>query len=192
MLQRGKAAGMLAAALLLTAGVSAAGEKPSITKQCIGCHDAEEGLVRGRLTNLSKKASTLQVSVGKATWIFSFDAGTAFINTDSLKGLKPNGETAVAFASKGKRLYATSIAVKPKFKVPDDQLVDTDYILKLIEKTPEEGGYVLVDARPGSKYHEGHIRNARSLPFPAFDKMKEKVLPAQKDIQVIFYCGGVT
>ena len=89
MRKRGKAAAMVGAALLLTAGVSAAGEKPSITKPCIGCHDAEEGLVRGRLTNLSKKASTLQVSVGEATWVFSFDKGTAFSNTDSIKGLKP-------------------------------------------------------------------------------------------------------
>ena len=190
--KRVKAAGMVAAALLLTAGISAAGEKPSITKPCIGCHDAEESLVRGRLTNLSKKASTLQVSVGEATWVFSFDEGTAFSNTDSIKGLKPNGETAVTFTKKGKRLYASSIAVKPKFEVPEDQLVDTAYILKLIEKTPEEGKYVLVDARPGPKYHEGHIENAVSMPFPAFDKMKGKVLPAAKDIQVLFYCGGVT
>ena len=190
--KRVMAAGVVAAALLLTAGISAAGEKPSITKPCIGCHDAEESLVRGRLTNLSKKASTLQVSVGKATWVFSFDEGTAFSNTDSIKGLKPNGETAVTFTKKGKRLYASSIAVKPKFKVPEEQLVDTAYILKLIEKTPEEGGYVLVDARPGPKYHEGHIRNALSMPFPAFDKLKGKVLPAEKDIQVVFYCGGVT
>jgi predicted sulfurtransferase len=192
MRKSGRAAGIVAAALLFTAGISVAGEKPSVTKPCIGCHDAEEGLVRGRLTNLSKKASTLQVSVGKATWVFSFDQGTSFANTDSLKGLKPNGETAVTFARKGKRLYASSIAVKPKFKVPEDQLVDTAYIQKLVEKTPEEGKFVLVDARPGPKYHEGHIKNAVSMPFPAFDKMKGKVLPAAKDIQVIFYCGGVT
>jgi len=193
MQKRGRAAGMVAAALLLvTAGVSAAGEKPSVTKPCIGCHDAAEGLVRGRLTNLSKKANTLQVSVGKATWVFSFDQGTSFTNTDSIKGLKPNGEAAVTFTKKGKRLYASSIAVKPKFKVPEDQLVDTASVLKLIEKTPEEGKYVLVDARPGPKYHEGHIQNAISMPFPAFDKMKGKVLPAAKDIQVLFYCGGVT
>ena len=192
MRKSGKAAGIVAAALLLTAGVSVAGEKPSVTKPCIGCHDAEDGLVRGRLTNLSKKASTLQVSVGEATWVFSFDQGTSFANTDSIKGLKPNGETAVTFTRKGKRLYASSIAVKPKFEVPEDQLVDTAFIQKLIEKTPEEGRYVLVDARPGPKYHEGHIRNAVSMPFPAFDKMKGKVLPAAKDIQVIFYCGGVT
>ena len=182
----------IAAGFLFTAGSSAAGAKPSITKPCIGCHDAEDGLVRGRLTNLSKKASTLQVSVGEATWVFNFDGGTAFSNTDSIKGLKPDGETAVTYVKKGNRLYASSIAVKPKFEVPEDQLVDTDYVLRLVEKTPEEGGYVLVDARPGPKYHEGHIRHARSMPFPAFDKMKEKVLPAQKDIQVIFYCGGVT
>ena len=64
--------------------------------------------------------------------------------------------------------------------------------LKLVEKSPAEGNYVLVDARPGPKYHEGHIKHAVSMPLPAFDKMKDSVLPAEKDKVIVFYCGGVT
>ena len=184
-----------AAAIVLLAGAAvpaSAGEKATVVKPCIGCHPAEDGLVRGRLRQLSKKAGTLQVNVGKDAWLFSFDDQTAFGNTDNIKGLKPNGETAVTFVKKGNKLYASQIAVKPVFEVPEGQLVDTAFVDDLIGKTPGEGGYVLVDARPGPKYHEGHIKHAVSMPFPAFAKMKDKVLPADKDIQVIFYCGGVT
>ena len=190
-------AAALVAALSVTAalgGTAALGaEKPTVTKPCIGCHDAKEGLIRGRLTNLSNKAKSLQVSVGKAAWVFTFDDKTAFENTKKgIKGLKKNGETAVTFAKRGNKLYAASIAVKPVFAVPEEQLVDTAYVLDLIKKDPSAGGYVLVDARPGPKYLEGHIEHAVSMPFPAFDKMKGKVLPAQKDITLVFYCGGVT
>ncbi len=183
------------AAMVLLAGTARpapAGEKATVVKPCIGCHDAEDGLVRGRLTQLSNKARTLQIEVGDAVWLFSFDDQTAFQNTDSVAGLRPNGETAVTFAKKDGKLYASTIAVKPVFEVPEEQLVDTAYVEKLVEKGPKEGKYVLVDCRPGPKYHEGHIRHAVSMPFPAFDKMKDKVLPADKDMLVVFYCGGNT
>lgn len=186
------AAGAAAALLLYGGGGALAGDKPTVTKPCVNCHTAKDDVVRGRLSNLSSKASTLQVSVGEETWFFRFDDATALKNVEAIKKLKKDGETAVTFAEKDGKLYAVQIAVKPVFKVPEDQLVDTDYVLKLIEKSPAEGGYALVDARPGPKYHEGHIKHAVSMPLPAFDKMQDSVLPAEKDKVIVFYCGGVT
>jgi rhodanese-related sulfurtransferase len=60
----------------------------------------------------------------------------------------------------------------------------------LIAKTPQEGGYVLVDARPEIKFQEGHLPWAVSLPWP---EVKERLaeLPAQKGVRLVFYCGGV-
>lgn len=172
---------------------ASAGEKPTITKPCTNCHDAAAAdVVRGKLTNLSNKASTLQVSVGKAAWIFDFDDKTAFVNAEGIKKLKKNKETAVSFTKKNGRLYAATISTKPVFEVAADQLVDTAFVKALVEKDPAEGKYVLVDARPGPKFEEGHIRNAVSMPLFAFDKKKDAVLPKEKDILVLFYCGGVT
>lgn len=186
-------AGAAAALLLVSLGnTSRAGDKPTITKPCVNCHKAKDDVVRGKLTNLSNKAGTLQINVGKNPWLFRFDEGTALKNVEAIKKLKKDKETAVTFAEKDGKLYAVQIAAKPVFKVPADQLVDTGYMLKLIEKSPAEGNYVIVDARPGPKYHEGHIKNAVSMPLPAFDKMKDKVLPAEKDKVIVFYCGGVT
>ena len=194
-MKMGKLLAAGAAAVLLLAGGGSgalAGDKATVTKPCVNCHKAKDDVVRGRLSNLSNKASTLQVSVGKETWFFRFDESTALKNVEAIKKLKKDGETSVTFAEKDGKLYAVEIATKPVFKVPEDQLVDTDYVLKLIEKSPADGGYVLVDARPGPKYHEGHIQHAVSMPLPAFDKKKDSILPAEKDKGIVFYCGGVT
>jgi rhodanese-related sulfurtransferase len=60
----------------------------------------------------------------------------------------------------------------------------------LLEKTPAEGNYVVIDARPENKFFEGHLPNAINLPWL---EMKERLaeLPADKKTQLVFYCGGV-
>ncbi len=51
---------------------------------------------------------------------------------------------------------------------------------------------ILVDARPKkAKFDKGHIPSAISIPDSEFEKLQGK-LPADKDILVIFYCGGYT
>ena len=169
-----------------------AAEKPTVTKPCTNCHDAAADVVRGNLSNLSNKASTLQVSVGKANWIFDFNDKTTFENVEGIKKLKKDKEIAITYVQENGKLYARGIATKPVFEVPQEMLVDTAYVENLVQKSPSEGGYVLVDARPGTKYEEGHIRHAVSMPLFAFDKMKDSVLPQDKDAVVLFYCGGVT
>lgn len=56
---------------------------------------------------------------------------------------------------------------------------------------PRPDGAVIVDSRPGErKYDKGHIPGAISIPDRQFDSMTDK-LPADKNIQLIFYCGGL-
>jgi rhodanese-related sulfurtransferase len=59
----------------------------------------------------------------------------------------------------------------------------------LLEKTPAEGGYLVIDARPEIKYFEGHLPGAVNLPW---QEMRERLaeLPAQKQTRLVFYCGG--
>jgi rhodanese-related sulfurtransferase len=57
---------------------------------------------------------------------------------------------------------------------------------------PEKGKYVLIDSRPPVRFDEGHIPSAKKMPFFAFDKLAEKVLPKDKEILQIYYCGGFT
>ncbi len=51
---------------------------------------------------------------------------------------------------------------------------------------------MLVDARPKkAKYDKGYIPSAISIPDSEFDKLKGK-LPADKNMLLVFYCGGYT
>ena len=74
--------------------------------------------------------------------------------------------------------------------VPKDQLLGVDEVAKLVAKGPEAGKYVLLDSRPDNFYNEGHIPTAVSMPFFAFDKLAETLLPKDKEILQIYYCSG--
>ena len=51
---------------------------------------------------------------------------------------------------------------------------------------------VLVDARPKkAKYDKGYIPSAISIPDSQFEKLQGK-LPTDKNMLLIFYCGGYT
>jgi rhodanese-related sulfurtransferase len=70
------------------------------------------------------------------------------------------------------------------------RLVTLAEVEALVAKSPQEGGYLLVDARPELKYQEGHLPWAISLPWPELkDRLAE--LPQDKAVQLVFYCGGV-
>lgn len=49
--------------------------------------------------------------------------------------------------------------------------------------------YLLIDARPTKKFLGGSIPSAISIPDSKFAK-KEGLLPASKDTQLIYFCGG--
>jgi rhodanese-related sulfurtransferase len=51
---------------------------------------------------------------------------------------------------------------------------------------------ILVDSRPKkAKYDKGYSPSAISIPDSEFDKLQGK-LPADKNMLLIFYCGGYT
>ncbi len=61
-----------------------------------------------------------------------------------------------------------------------------------LAKLLDENELVLVDSRPKKpKYDKGHIPSAISIPDSEFDKLQGK-LPADKNMLLIFYCGGYT
>jgi rhodanese-related sulfurtransferase len=65
--------------------------------------------------------------------------------------------------------------------------VSPEWMKKQIDKKAD---MVVVDSRPKRmKYDKGHIPTAISIPDSQFDKMTDQ-LPADKNKQVVFYCGG--
>ena len=193
---------VLLAALLLTGLITVmpagAQEKPTNAKLCLNCHQPQAGNIRGTFDNVAFKSKALQVKIDDTTEILKFDPDTikvieagAAADADVLRKIKKNHEIRIEYTEQAGVKTATLVASKPPIKVSPDKLITTSEVMKLVAMGPEKGGYVLVDARPAPRFLEGAIATAISIPDPAFDKFKDR-LPANKDIQLIFYCGGVT
>ncbi len=74
--------------------------------------------------------------------------------------------------------------------VPFHDLVDMAFVEQHVT-IPLAKNVMLIDARPYKpKYIMGHIPMAVSIPDSQFSKMVDK-LPADKDVLLIFYCGGL-
>ena len=95
----------------------------------------------------------------------------------------------VHYETVGQDRVATEIVVKPKIKVPEDQLIDVKELAKLVAQGPQKGNYMLVDSRPPGGFLKGHIPTAVSIPFPKMNAMMDK-LPQDKNQLLIFYCQG--
>jgi len=67
--------------------------------------------------------------------------------------------------------------------------VEASYVKNLVDKTQPA---VIVDSRPTRpKYVQGHLPGALSIPDKNYDTLKG-ILPVDKNIPLIFYCGGYT
>ena len=67
--------------------------------------------------------------------------------------------------------------------------VEASYIKNIVDKMKVA---VFVDSRPTRpKYVKGHLPGALSIPDSQYDKLKG-ILPIDKSIPLIFYCGGYT
>ena len=184
---------VLAAVLVmsLAAGTAYAG-KPTIGKPCVQCHKGTPDVVRGTIGTRSEKFSTINVKVGKIIWVIKYDDSTTVKGAKSLGAIKKGKEIAVTFTGDVKTARAASLSMKQPYTVPEGQLASVEYMKEMVAKGPEKGGYLLIDARPGKRYLEGHIPGAVLMAYAAFDKKHAQVLPKDKDKLLIFYCGGVT
>ncbi|MBI5846821.1 MAG: rhodanese-like domain-containing protein [Nitrospirae bacterium] len=184
----------LVAAIVLfgTAGLSLA-EKPTVLAPCKQCHQSEKDLVRGTLVSVSEKFKTINVQVGqKLVWIIKYGEDLKITGADKLSSISKDKEIGIKFTGDEKKPYAVSLSVKPPAKVAPEKLVPADELSKLVAMGPEKGGYMLIDSRPKPRFNEGHIPHAISLDNTKFNELKDKLLPKEKDILIIFYCGGVT
>lgn len=187
----------LVAATFCTAGVSEAG-KPTIAGGCKKCHTGQPDAIRGTLGTVSPDFNTLQVKVGTMVWIVKYDDKTEVVKGDKTAGadeivkLPAKKEILVSFTGTEAKPLATEIAVKQPYKVPEHQKFTNAETVKLVAMGPEKGNYTLVDARPGGAYMGGHIPTAISLPYGKFADEYTTVLPQDKDMLLVFYCGGPT
>lgn len=171
---------------------AAAAGKPMASKNCLKCHGdyaKMKDTLAGNLSSKSMKAKSIQIKINKHLELVKFTPETKVKNIPSMKALKGTPAMRVYYKQVGKDKVATEIVVKPKIKVPKEQLIKVEELAELVAKGPEKGGYVLYDSRPPTGYSKGYIPTAVSMPFAKMAQMEDK-LPKDKDKMIIFYCQG--
>ena len=196
------ASSFVVAAFAADQAPAAAPAKSTIAKPCTLCHKAEPGAVRGNFDLVTFKAKTIQVKIDDTVELFKFDEDEIKVKNGAGKigdgeFLKDNlvkrgHEIKVEYIEKDGVKTAVKLIEKPPVKISEDMLMKTADIEKLVAMGPEKGKYFLYDSRPLPRFQEGSIPTAINLPFPAFDKMSDKLLPMDKNALIIFYCSGVT
>lgn len=149
---------------------------------------AQAETVKGRIAVVSQQAGTIQVEVqGKdgamSKVVVRTDAATAY---DGAAGLKELGPPDLIEVQREPGKPASQIK-KIVFGLPPGVEIDVQELIGVMT-----GGapYHLFDARPGKRFGDGHVPSAQS----AFPKDKDFLdrLPADKNVLLVFYCGGPT
>jgi hypothetical protein len=188
-------AAILIMALLFFAppGVWAANaNKPMIQNNCLKCHQSfskMENILAGNLSSKSMKAHTIQLKINDRLELVKFGPDVKVENIPDIEALKGAVALRVHYETVGQNRVATEIVVKPKIKVPENQLIGVRELVKLVAQGPQKGGYTLMDSRPAGGFMKGHIPTAISVPFPKMKEMTDK-FPKDKDQLLIFYCQG--
>jgi len=177
--------------LFVASPAFAKADKPRILKPCKQCHTVDTNQLRGKLKSISRKANTLQVFMGPATWQLNFDKNTDLDGAKAMNKIGKNKEILVSYTRNGDSLLATSVVVKQPASIPPDWIIGVKEMKKLVKLGPKKGNYSLYDARPGKFFPAGHLAGAISNYDAKFNK-NIKLLPKDKNKLVIFYCGGAT
>jgi rhodanese-related sulfurtransferase len=109
---------------------------------------------------------------------------------EALREARKGHETRIAYVEKDGQKWATEVILKGPVKVAKEDLVDFEFIRKQVEKP--DANVVLIDSRPLPRFQQGTIPGAINIPYPAWDKVAAKLLPADKSKQLVFFCQGVT
>ena len=186
----------LAAAFLMGVNVlagAAENGKALWGPNCLICHNYDPGtrLIMGDFQSYSQKANLLTVKVGPRPIVVRVSDQTKLDNAKAYGDLTGDNALKIAFEEKPDGYYAQKVTVKPPLKVPENQLIHTKDMEKLVAVGPEAGKFVLLDSRPAYRFQEERIPGAKNMPLPNFDNLTN-LLPKDKAQMVIFYCQGPT
>lgn len=154
---------------------------------------AEVQKVKGKITNISQKAKTIALSKkDKSFFLLKFNDSTILKGVKSTKEFKAGEAIVVTYTTENGENIATSLE-KALVKLPKGvSQIKTDELAQLMTKNKD---LVIIDARPPSRYAEGHIASAVSIPFSKLTKMGDNgatLFDKYKDKHLVFYCGGPT
>jgi len=189
-------------AVATCAGLAAADPapaRPTMAKICANCHTPAPKTLRGTFDNLALKNDSFQLKIDETTEVIRFDRASLKVLShdqkptldETLKGIARGHEVRVEFMEKDGAKVASVLSVKPPVSLSEAETVTLAEVEKLVALGPEKGKYFLADCRPAPRFQEGNIPTAVNMPFPAFDKIVDR-LPADKGMRIIYYCSGKT
>ncbi len=189
-------AGAVALAIAAPAAAQAPAPKAAIPKICTNCHKPAANEVYGNFDNVAFKSQAIQLAIDEQKEIVRFDAKALKVvdaevakTPEHLRDVKKGHEALVRYVEKDGQRWASEIRFKGPVQVAKEDLVDYALVKKLVEQG--KGNFMLVDSRPLPRFQQGTIPGAVNIPYPAWDKVKDR-LPADKNALVVFFCQGVT
>lgn len=149
---------------------------------------SEQLVYEGEVAGVSERAKTLSITVGKGdqakVMMVKFDDKTKGVN-QAAKG-RP---VKVVYEMRGSESFATDVQLKLAKLPPGVAEIKTPELQKLVK---DNAPMFLVDSRPPARYDQAHLPGAHSIPLPMLEKKQAEVLPKDKNLMLIFYCGGIT
>jgi len=167
--------------------------KSQVGKNCVACHQAEKDTIWGTIVPGTQTDDTVEISTGTDVWKVRYDNESDLYNFKSAKELRDEKAVMVVFEPEAKGgVYAEEMAYKPShhFHTMDNVITMSD-VAQILKKSPEEGNYMLVDARGYDNFIEGHMQDAVNIPYYRLLEFKDR-LPKDKNTMIIAYCRGFT
>lgn len=147
--------------------------------------------VKGKVTGISLTAHTLAINAKDQGFMsFKLIDKTVYKNAESAEDVQKGESVTVHYRPEGADNVAHVVSMNLVTLPKGISEIKTGELA--VELTRNDPNFLLIDARPASRYEEEHIPGAVSIPYT---KLKEKgadLLPAEKDTAMVFYCGGPT
>jgi hypothetical protein len=148
----------------------------------------EQFVYEGEVAGISERAKTISITVGKGdqakVMMVKYDDKTIGV-TQAAKGRAVK----ITYEKRDKDTIATDIQLKLAKLPAGTSEIKTPELQKIInDKAP----LFLVDSRPLIRYNQSHLPEAQSIPVPLLEEKQAGVLPKNKELPLVFYCGGPT
>ncbi len=189
--------GLIALSSTAYAQAPAPAAKSRMPQVCGNCHKVGANEIRGVFENVAFKSKSIQLKIDANTEIVGFDEATIkVVDVDKvgksamLRDIAKNREARIEFVEKNGVKTATLISFKGAAKMPPEKELKYEQVLSLVEQG-KASNTVLIDSRPLPRFQEGTIPGAINLPYPAFDKLTDR-LPKEKNRAIVFFCQGIT
>lgn len=181
----------LTVGLTLTAGAAMAGNL--VSENCTNCHQSDGDTIIGTIVPGTQTDTTVEVTTGNKIWKVRYDKQSKLDSFLSARELRDEKAVFVEFSKEsGGGVYAEEMSYKPSYNFHSlDNVITMSEVGQVLEKSPEEGNYMIVDARGYDNFIEGHLPNATLIPYYRLSEFKDR-LPADKNTMIIGYCRGFT